>query len=89
MTAFAIVYKYGLIAEFIGKTNETNQANAAGDRVMTLVWTKIPRTIIGDQHQKSVATMAATRIVNLICFLTSWVRPDLFDDLLTDLKISM
>ena len=89
VTISAIVYKYGLIAELIGKTTDTNHANAAGDNVITLIWTKLPNTIIGNQHRKSVATINATLDVSLICSFISKLRPELFVDFLAVLIISM
>ncbi len=59
----ASVYKNGFIAELIGRTNVTAQANRAGEIVMTPVCTRIPVMIIGNQQKKSVATMAATFLV--------------------------
>ena len=66
-TISAIVYKYGLIAELIGNTKVTHHANTDEGSSITLACTKIPIAIIGNQQQKSVATMAVTLAVSLIC----------------------
>ena len=84
----AIVYKYGLIAELIGNTKATHQANADKGN-STPNGTKSPIIIIGNQQQKSVATMAVTLAVSLICSFISCERPDRLEVFLTALMISI
>ena len=79
---------YGLIAELIGNTKATHHAYTDKGKSIPPICDSIPSIIIGNQQQKSVATMAVTLVVSLICSFISCVRPDSLEDFLTALKIS-
>ena len=83
-----MVYKYGLIAELIGNTNATHHAYTDKGKLYPLVSVNIHIKMTGNQQQKSVATMAVTLVVSLICSFISCERPDSLEDFFTALKIS-